>query len=69
MNCEKGIALISIKTKELIQYIENVKDVKMKKIIKSFDNKIYIMSQNRNIFIYNFFDYNLILTEKIKIKN
>ena len=67
VNCQNGIALISIKTKEVVQYIENWKNFKEKKIAKSFDNNIYVLNNSVEIYEFNFIDCNLNLVSKIKI--
>ena len=68
VNCEKGIAIIYIKTKEMIQYVENLENFNSKKITKSFDDNIYILIPD-TIFKYNLFENTLSLVEKIEIKS
>ena len=68
VNCKNGIAIISIKTKELIQYIENWDDWDNKIITKTFDNKILILETSGFLFEFNFFEYNLILISKTKFE-
>ena len=53
VTCHKGIALISIKTKELIQYIENCGDWDIKNICKINENLnyIYLLNDYDNISI------------------
>ena len=67
VNCKDGIALISIKTKEMVQFIENWKNFKEKKISKSFDNNIYVLYDSDEMFEFNFIDCNLNLVSKQKI--
>ena len=69
VNCIKGIAIISIKNKELIQYIENLDYFQNKKIYKSTDNYIYISNSFNYLFKFCFNEYNLKLVEKIKIND
>ena len=67
VNCEKGIALISIKTQEMFQYIfdnENLGD----KTIVAYDDYIYILNSYGYLLKYHFYDYTLILNEKSKIE-
>ena len=68
INCKKGIAIISVKFKELIQYIENWDVFEEKKMMKSIDNDIYICNVMGDLFKFRLEDKNLILNEKIKIK-
>ena len=68
VNCINGIAIISIKNKEMIQYIENFdKYLKNKKIFKSSNDIIYILNSKGDINKYYFSEYNLILFENIKM--
>ena len=67
VNCMKGIAMISIKNKELIQYIQNWENFEVKKMIKSPDNFIYISNSNNCLYKFSFDEYNLKLINKIKI--
>ena len=49
INCRKGFALIYIKTKELVQYIEDyINNYKIKEFIKDIGNNIIIMYINNN---------------------
>ena len=67
VNCKKGISIISIRTKEMIQYIfdnENLGN----KTIKSYNDHIYILNNLGCLFKYSFYEYNLILNEKIDIE-
>ena len=67
VNCKKGIAIISIRTKEIIKYIfddENLGN----KTIKSYNDHIYILNNLGYLFKYSFYEYNLILNEKIDIE-
>ena len=68
VNCKKGIAMISIKTKEMIQYIFDDENLGDKSIAKSFDDYIYILNSSGNLLKYSFYDYNLILTEITEIE-
>ena len=68
VNCKKGIAMISIKTKEMIQYIFDDENLGDKSIVKSFDDYIYILNSSGNLLKYSFYDYNLILTEITEIE-
>ena len=68
VNCEKGIALISKRNKELIQYICDTENA-IKEIIISSDDYIYILNSLGCLLKYNFYEYNLILKEKIEIEN
>ena len=67
VNCQKGIAVFSVKTKEIIQYIENWKNFNEKKIVKSFENHIYILNNIGDLFRFNFGE-SLNLIEKMKIQ-
>ena len=67
VNCKDGIALISIKTKEMVQFIENWKNFKEKKIAKSFENNIYVLNNSLEIYEFDFIDCNLNLFKKIKV--
>ena len=68
VNCEKGIALISKRNKELIQYICDTEN-EIKEIIISSDDYIYILNSLGCLLKYNFCEYNLILKEKTEIEN
>ena len=68
VDCEEGIAIISIKTKEMIQYIQDPINFGEKIIAKSYDNNIYILNSFGEIFKYRFYEYNLILLEKTLIE-
>ena len=67
VNCLKGIAIISIRTKEMIQYIENWENFEKKKIYKSTDDYIYISNSLNDLFEFSFDEYYLKLIEKIII--
>ena len=67
VNCVKGIAMISIKNKEMIQYIFDFDNLGDKTITVS-DNFIYILNSLGILLKYSFFDYNLILKEKTEIE-
>ena len=67
VNCIKGIAIVSIKNKEIIQYIENWDNFKTKKIYKSIGDYIFISNSFNDLFKFRFIDYNLELFENIKI--
>ena len=67
VNCMGGIEIISIKTKEMVTYIESKNIFSFKKLLKSFDNYIYILDSSNNLLKFNFFEYNLTLVEKIEI--
>ena len=55
VNCEKGIAIISAKTMETVQYIQNYDNWNNQKIItKSNDEKIYVFNQFNYASIYEF---------------
>ena len=69
VNCLNGIAIISTKTKELIQYIENWENFKRKKIYKSNQDYIYIYNSLNDLFKFSFNEYNLELFEKIKVRD
>ena len=69
VNCLNGIAIISTKTKELIQYIENWEDFKRKKIYKPNQDYIYISNSLNDLFKFSFNEYNLELFEKIKVRD
>ena len=69
VNCLNGIAIISTKTKELIQYIENWENFKRKKIYKSNQDYIYISNSLNDLFKFSFNEYNLELFEKIKVRD
>ena len=49
VNCIKGIALISIKTKEMVQYIEDNSGYKNKNICTDNENNIYILNNYKNL--------------------
>ena len=68
VNCKKGIAIISIKTRELIKFIHDDENLGKKKIVKSFNNYIYSLHSLGYLLKYSFNEYNLILKEKIKIE-
>ena len=57
VNCEKGIAIIFIKTMEKIKYIENYETWNDQKIItKSLNNEIYIFNEydeDSSIYVFN----------------
>ncbi len=60
VNCKKGIAILSIKTKEIIQYIENIDMWETNKIIKkSTDDIIYIWNSLNIVSKYIFDNYEL----------
>ena len=59
--------MISIKTKEMIQYIFDDENLGDKSIAKSFDDYIYILNSSGNLLKYNFYEYNLILIEITEI--
>ena len=63
VNCEKGIAIISLKTKEMIQYIEWDK----KSALKLFKDYIYIFGKDNIIYKFYVFENNLKLLSKIII--
>ena len=69
VNCLKGIAIISIKTKEIIQYIEKWENLATKKIYKSTDDYIYISNSSNDLLNFEFVEYNLKLIEKIKVRD
>jgi hypothetical protein len=69
VNCSKGIAIISIKTKEMIQYIQNWENFDSKEIVKSSNNYIYISNSLNDLFGFNFLEYDLKLVEKTKIND
>ena len=69
VNCSKGIAIISIKTKEMIQYIQNLENFDSKKIVKSSDDYIYISNSLNDLFGFSFSEYDLKLVEKSKIND
>ena len=48
INCEEGIALLLIKTKEMVQYINSYKDG-WKLLCSSFDNNIYILYEEYSL--------------------
>ena len=66
INCKKGIAIISVKFKELIQYIENWDVFEEKKILKS-NGDIYVSNVLGDLFKVNLEEQSLVLKEKIKI--
>ena len=68
VNCEKGIAIILLKTKEMVQYKFDDEILGDKKIVKLNNNYIYILNTLGNLLKYNFHEYNLILNEKSKIE-
>ena len=68
VNCKKGIALISKRNKELIQYICDTENG-IKEFIISSDDYIYILNSLGCLLKYNFYEYNLILKEKTEIEN
>ena len=68
VDCEKGIALILIKTQEMVQYIFDGENLGFKKIEKSVDDYIYIFNFSGYLLKYKFYEYNLILYEKSKIE-
>ena len=68
VNCQNGIAIISVKTKEMVQYVENLKNFKEKKIVKSLDDCIYIFNNFGDLYEYDFVDSTLDLISKIKIE-
>ena len=49
VNCDKGIALVSIKTKEIVQYIENNLGYKNKTICTDNEDNIYILNNSKNL--------------------
>ena len=71
VNCEKGIAIIFIKTMEKIQYIENYDTWNYQKIItKSVNNKIYVFNEydeDPSIYVFNLIEKNVTLVEIMKI--
>ena len=69
VNCSKGIAIISIRTKEIVQYIQNLEYFSTKKIYKSNDDYIYISNSLNDIYKFSFVEYNLKLIEKIKVND
>ena len=64
VNCKEGIAIISIKTKEMIQFIHDSENLVDKEMEKSIDNNIYIFNSSGNLLKFKFFEYNLNLEEK-----
>ena len=69
VNCIKGIAMISCKNKEIIQYMENWENFENKKMIRSPDDFIYITNSKNYLYKYSFNEYNLKLIKKIKIND
>ena len=67
VNCQKGIAIILIKTKEMIQYIFDDLNLGNKSIVKSFDDYIYILNSSGNLLKYSYNEYNLIVKEITEI--
>ena len=66
VNCYDGIAIISIKNKEMIQYIEMGNRYSSNKIIKkSSEDLIYIWRSYNNVYAYIFDDYELKLVKVI----
>ena len=66
VNCYDGIAIISIKNKEMIQYIEMDNRYSSNKIIKkSSEDLIYIWRSYNNVYAYIFDDYELKLVKVI----
>ena len=49
VNCLKGLAVISIKTKEMVQYIENNIGYKNKTICTDNEDNIYILNNSKNL--------------------
>ena len=49
VNCLKGLAIISIKTKEMVQYIENNIGYKNKTICTDNEDNIYILNNSKNL--------------------
>ena len=50
INCINGIAILLIKTKELVQYIQNFNGYKNKKINIDDNNNIYILNNSEKLF-------------------
>ena len=68
VNCDKGIAILSIKTKEFIQYYENWNNWNKKKMVKSLENEIYIFNNVNNVVIkFIFMENCLFPVEEMKI--
>ena len=68
VNCRKGIAIVSIKTKEIVQYVQNWDSWIEKSIIKSFNNEIYIFSSESGLaFKFIFIENGLNFIEEITI--
>ena len=71
VNCEKGIAIIFIKTMEKIKYIENYETWNDQKIItKSLNNEIYIFNEydeDSSIYVFNLIEKDITLAEIFKI--
>ena len=66
VNCYNGIAIISIKNKEMIQYIEmEISNTNNKIIKKSSGNIIYIWRSFYNVDVYIFEDHKLKLVKVI----
>ena len=63
VNCEKGIAIISLKEKELIQYIEWPEKIS----VKLFKDSIYIFGKNNFLYRMNIVENNLSLISKTKM--
>ena len=68
VNCIKGFALLSIKTKKLIKYIDNFEGYYNKKLCIDSKDYLYILDNNNNTSIMKirFEDDNLIPIEKYK---
>ena len=68
VNCINGIAILSVKNKEMIQYIENFDFYsRNKKIFKSSDDIIYILNSQGDINKFYFYENNLTAFENIKL--
>ena len=68
VNCKKGIVIILIKTKEIIQYIENLINCELKEILGIIEDNIYLMNAIGDLYKYKFIEKNLKLIEKSGIR-
>ena len=67
VDCKEGIAMISCKNKEIIQYIQNWDNLEGKKVIRAPNDFIYITNSKNYLYKFSFNEYNLKLIKIIKI--
>ena len=68
VNCKNGIGVLSIKDRELIQFISNDENLGKSKTVKTINNHIYILYSLGYLLKYSFSEYNLVLKEKTELE-